>query len=92
MARATGYVFAREATVVNVGGRPAEYADITVTDRRTGNPVTIKDTDNEPVDPGDLGTPYAFKALQKVPKNHPAVEAAPGAFMTAEEAGDLVEA
>jgi hypothetical protein len=83
--RAAGMVVAKEAVVVNVGGRPAEYRTITVTDRRTGERVQILDTDNDPVDPGDLGTPHAFKAGERVSSDHPAVKECPGAF--AEENG-----
>lgn len=86
-----GYVVAREAIVINVGARPAVYGKITVTDRRTGERKEILDTDHEPIDGGDLGIPYSFKELQKVPKNHPAVQANPGAFMDLEEAEDLIE-
>jgi hypothetical protein len=78
-------VVAREAIVVNVGGRPTEYGKITVTDRRSGERKEILDTDNDPIDPGDPGTPYAFKAFQRVHKSHPAVKANPGAFMSADE-------
>jgi hypothetical protein len=85
-------VVAREAIVVNVGGRPTEYGKITVRNRRTGELVEILDTDNDPVDPGDPGTPYAFKAMQRVHKNHPAVTANPGAFMPADEVDEDDEA
>lgn len=86
----SGFVVSREAIVINVGGRPERYGKVAVTDRRTGQRVEILDTDNEPVDPGDLGTPYAFKAYQKVPRSHPAFEANPGAFMEPEDAEELV--
>jgi hypothetical protein len=79
-------VVARETVVINVDGRAPERREVTVTDRRTGERVTILDTDNDPVDPGDEGTPFAFKAGERVPKNHPAVKANPAAFMTLEEA------
>jgi hypothetical protein len=78
-------VVAREACVVNVGGRPMEFGRIMVTDRRTGERVEIADTDSPPVDAGDEGTPFAFKSGEKVSRNHPAVKAAPGLFV---EEGD----
>jgi hypothetical protein len=79
------FVYAKEAIVINVGGRPAEYRKITVTDRRTGQRVQILDTDNDPVVAEDPGTPYAFKAFQKVHKSHPAVKENPGAFLSSDE-------
>jgi hypothetical protein len=78
-------VAAREAIVINVGGRPTEYRKITVRDKRSGEMKEILDTDNDPVDPGDPGTPYAFKAFQRVHKSHPAVKECPGAFVGADE-------
>jgi hypothetical protein len=76
-------VVAREAIVINVGGRAPKYEQVTVTDRKTGQKVTINK--DEPTDEGDLGVPYAFKAMQRISKNHPAVKANPGAFMPADE-------
>lgn len=85
-------VAAREAIVINVGGRSAEYGTIRVMDRRRGEMVEILDTDNDPIVPEDPGMPYAFKANQLVSKNHPAVKANPGAFLPADEVDDLIEA
>jgi len=82
-------VMAREAIVINVGGTPAEYRTIRVLDRRTGDFTEILDTDNAPIVEEDPGTPYAFKAHERVGKDHPAVKANPEAFMTADEADDL---
>lgn len=81
--RLSNMVVAREAIVINVGGRPPKYEQVTVIDRRSGQKVTINK--DEPIDEGDLGVPYAFKAFQRVSKSHPAVKAAPGAFMPADE-------
>jgi hypothetical protein len=78
-------VVARTAIVVVVGARPCEYRKITVTARRTGERVEILDTDHDPIDPGDEGVGYAFRAFQKVNRNHPAVLANPGAFIDASE-------
>ena len=85
-------VVAREAIVINVGARPIEYGQIDVRNRRTGEMVTIDDH-NVMLDEGDDGIPYAFKAFQKVNKNHPAVKANPGAFMPLDEVdeADLIE-
>lgn len=80
-------VVARDAIVVNVGARPIEYAKLTVTDRRTGERVTIDDH-NVMLDEGDEGVPYSFKAFQKVNKNSPAVKACPDAFMPLDEVDD----
>ena len=49
-------VVAREAIVIAVGARPAEYAKIEVLNQRTGLREKILDTDNPPLDPGDEGT------------------------------------
>lgn len=73
-------VVAKEAVVIVVGARPIEYGKITVRHNRTGNLETI-DNQNDIVDPGDEGMPYAFKENQKVSKNHPAVKECPGAFL-----------
>ena len=81
--RNTGMVVAREAIVINVGGEPPKYERVEVTDRKTGERVTINK--DEPYDIGDEGVPYAFKAFQKVSATHPAVEANPGAFMPLED-------
>lgn len=78
-------VVAREAIVINVGARPVEYGRITVRDRRTSEMVEIADTDRDPIDEGDEGTPYAFKAFERVRKDHPAVAACPGAFVPLDE-------
>jgi hypothetical protein len=79
-------VVAREAIVINVGGRPPQYERVTVIDRKSGQQVEINKDD--PYDEGDLGVPYAFKANEKVSRNHPAVKECPGAFMSLEEAED----
>jgi hypothetical protein len=79
---------AREACVITVGARPIEYGKVTVRDRKTGEAVTI-DNQNEIVDPGDEGIPYAFKAFQKVSSNHPAVRDAPGCFMPLDEVDEV---
>lgn len=84
-----GTVVAREKVVIVVGARPVEYGRIVVTDRRTGERVEIADTDKQPIDPGDDGVPYVFRAGEKVRANHPAVEASPGAFISLDEAEDL---
>ena len=91
--RSSNYVVAREAIVVNVGARPIEYGKIQVRHNRTGDLVTI-DNQNQIVDPGDEGMPYAFKENQKVSKNHPAVKACPGAFIPLDEVDEdaVVEA
>ena len=85
--RTGNYVVAREAIVVVVGARPIEYAKIQVRHNRTGDLVTI-DNQNNIVDPGDEGMPYAFKENQKVSKNHPAVKECPGAFIPIDEVDD----
>jgi len=77
-------VAARDAIVITVGARPIEYGRITVTDRRSGERVEI-DNHNDIVDEGDEGMPYAFRQFQKVKRDHPAVQACPGAFMPADE-------
>ena len=83
-------VVARETIVINVGGRPIQYGQITVADRRTNEMKTI-DNHNQILDDGDEGIPYVFKAFQRVNKNHPAVKACPGAFMPADEVDETVQ-
>jgi hypothetical protein len=74
--------------VINVDGVPAEYGNITVRNKRTNDLVTIPDTDAKPLVEENPGIPYAFKANEKVSKNHPAVKASPGSFISLEEAED----
>jgi len=83
-------VVAREAIIINVGARPIEYGTITVQDRKSGEFKTIPNQNNV-VDGGDEGQPYAFKAFQRVNKNHPAVKENPGAFMPADEVDETVQ-
>jgi hypothetical protein len=83
-------VVARDTFVVNVGGRPIEYGKITVRHNKTGVLETI-DNHNDIVDEGDEGVPYAFKAFQRVSKNHPAVKACPGGFMPASDVDETVQ-
>ena len=78
-----GMVVAREAIVINVGGAPAQFERVEVTNRRTGERVMINKDD--PIVEEDPGVPYAFKAFQKVSASHPAVQANPGAFMPLED-------
>lgn len=90
MAKNKGPVVAREACVIVVGARPVEYAKITVRHNKTGELVEI-DNQNDVIDEGDSGVPYAFKAFQKVNANHPAVLDSPDSFMPLSdvEEGDL---
>jgi len=88
MARQSAMVAAREAVVVNVGASPIVYGEIDVRHNKTGEAVTITNH-NEITDEGDEGVPYAFKAGEKVRRDHPAVKAAPGAFVEVSEVEDL---
>ena len=81
----SGLVVAKEAIVITVDARPVEYHKAKVLDRRTEQKVEVELTEIDPKDPGDDGIPYAFKAYQKVRKDHPAVKACPGAFLPYEE-------
>ena len=89
--RKTNMVVARERILINVGGEPAVYRKIMVTDRRTGNRVEILDTDNPPVQEEDPGTPYVFRAGEKVSRSHPAVQQNPAAFMSLDEAAEVFD-
>lgn len=94
MARHSNMVVARETMVVTVGARPIEYRKAKVRNRKTDEIVEVELHEAEPVDSGDEGVPYAFKAGEKVPKNHEAVKASPGSFISLDEAEekDLIEA
>ncbi|HEY7730250.1 MAG TPA: hypothetical protein VH950_05030 [Gaiellaceae bacterium] len=81
-----GMVVAREAVVVTVGAKPITYEQITVTDRRTGQQVTM-DSDRV-LDPGSEGIPYAFKQYQRVARSHAAVKTSPGSFIEIDELDD----
>ena len=87
--RNSNMVVAKEAIVINVGARPIQYQQAVVTDKRTGERVEIDIHENPPIDEGDEGMPYAFKAFQRVRKDHPAVKACPGAFMPADEVDEV---
>ena len=80
-----GLVVAREAICITVGARPVEYHEAKVLNQRTEQMETVPLTEIDPKDPGDDGIPYAFKAYQKVQRDHPAVKACPGAFIPYEE-------
>ena len=79
---------AREACVVVVDARTVEYGKVTVTHNKTGERVTI-DNQNVILDPGSEGVPYAFKTLQQVSSNHPAVKASPGSFLPLDEVDEV---
>lgn len=81
-----GMVVARHAFVWVEGARPVEYEQITVIDRKTGQPVTMNS--DRVVDQGSDGIPHTFKAYQRVPRNHPVVKAKPGYFMELDEVED----
>ena len=94
MARHSNMVVARETMVVVVGARPIEWQKRMVRNRKTDQIQEVELTEFDPVDPGDEGIPYAFKAGEKVPRNHDAVKASPGSFISLDEAEDrdLIEA
>lgn len=80
----SGQVVAKEAIVVVVGAKPPVYGTIKTQDRRTGEWVEIENQ-NVILDEGASGVSYAFKPMQKVSANHPAVKDCPGAFMPLSE-------
>lgn len=76
---------AKQACVVVVGARPIEYQKRIVRDRHTGKLAEIDMHELPPVDPGDEGIGYAFKADEEVWSDHPAVLDAPGCFLPVDE-------
>ena len=88
MARISNMVVARETMVVVVGARPPAWKIARVYNRKTETYDDVPLTEYDPVDPGDDGVPYAFKAGEKVPRNHEAVKASPGSFISLDEAED----
>ena len=74
---------AREPVVVIVGARAPVYRTTIVRDRHTGRlaEVPLAPCEAEPLDPGDEGTAYGFRAGERVLSDHPAVDACPGAFI-----------
>lgn len=76
---------AKVAVVVNVGGRPPVYETRVVRDRKSGALAEVTLHEFPPIDPGDLGTPYAFKAGEKVRADHPAVVDCPSGFRPVED-------
>jgi len=83
---------AKEAIVIVVGARPRKYARITVQDNRHNElpPVEIDDTDNPPIDEGDIGVSYAFAEGQIVKADHPAVRECPAGFRPVDATDELV--
>jgi hypothetical protein len=87
IAKSTSKVESIQAIVVNVGGRPPVYQKQIVRDRHTGllEEIELSAIEAPPIDEGDPGVAYAFKANEKVPADHPAVQACPGAFRPVED-------
>jgi len=83
-------VVCRQPIVIEVGGIPRQWGRITVKDRKTGQDVEIDDTDGPPIVEEQPGTVYAFKEGQRVRRDHPAVEANPGAFRDVDATDTLV--
>jgi hypothetical protein len=78
-------VTAKEAVVVNVGGRPVEWHKRIVRDNRTGKLVEIDVHELGPKVRAEEGVPYAFRRGEEVSSDHPAVSACPSAFEPIEE-------
>jgi hypothetical protein len=76
---------ARKAVVVTVGARPIVWEKRIVRDRHTGKLVEIDMHELPPVDPGDEGIGYVFKADEEAWSDHPAVLDAPGCFIPVDE-------
>jgi hypothetical protein len=76
-----GKVRARQACVICVGARPVVWPKIIVRDRHTNRLVEIDHHEAGPIDPGDEGIGYSFKAGETVMADHPAVLDAPGCFV-----------
>jgi hypothetical protein len=76
---------AKQAVVVVVGARPIEYQKRIVRDRHTGKLAEIDMHELPPVDEGDEGIGYAFRADEEVWSDHPAVLDAPGCFLPVDE-------
>jgi hypothetical protein len=74
------YVVAREAILVNVGGRPPEWRQAVVKNHRTQQLEVVTLTEEDPIDPGDLGMPFAFSKGELVERDHPAVIDCPSGF------------
>ena len=49
--------------------------------------VPLAPCEAPPLDPGDEGVSYGFRAGERVLSDHPAVEACPGAFIEEDELG-----
>lgn len=89
MARNSSMMVAKDTICITVGARPIQYKRATVWDRRRSEPVEIDIHEAEPIDPGDDGISYTFRAGQKVPRSHDAVKACPDAFLPLEDADHL---
>jgi hypothetical protein len=76
-----GKVRTKLACVITVGASPIIYDKRIVRDRHTGKLAEIDMHELPPLDPGDEGIPYAFKAGEEVAADHPAVLDAPGCFV-----------
>jgi hypothetical protein len=82
-----GKVRAKVACVVTVGARPVVWPKIIVRDRHTGKLNEIDHHEAGPIDPGNEGIGYGFKAGEEVMADHPAVLDAPGCFVPVDEPG-----
>lgn len=80
---------AREPVVVIVGARAPVYRKVVVRDRHTGRlaEVPLAPCEAPPLDPGDEGKAYGFRAGERVLSDHPAVGTCPGAFIEEDQLG-----
>jgi hypothetical protein len=75
-------VQSRDTWLYIEGARAPEWRKIVVRDRKTGRLAEVSlQGEEDPVDPGDEGTTYAFAKGEKVLSHHPAVVARPGYFI-----------
>ena len=88
--RTRGPVVARETICIVVGARPPVYVRKNVYNVRKDQWEEIDiNPEQPPVDEGDDGIPYTFKAGEKVRRDHPAVKQSPHAFVELEDAEEM---
>jgi hypothetical protein len=83
-----GKVRTKLACVITVGASPVVWEKRIVRNRHSGKLVEVDLHELPPLDPGDEGIPYAFRAGEEVAADHSAVLDAPGCFVPVDATRD----
>jgi hypothetical protein len=83
-----GKVRTKLACVITVGASPVVWEKRIVRNRHSGKLVEVDLHELPPLDPGDEGIPYAFRAGEEVAADHSAVLDAHGCFVPVDATRD----